>query len=222
MHARVQRSRVLLLVSALALVSACGGGGGGGSSRADGGGGSGSTNAPPTISGQPASSVRVGQSYSFLPVARDPEGAALSFSIDNLPNWASFEATTGRLSGTPSADALGAHSGIVINVSDGNSSARLGPFSISVVELGNGAATLSWTPPTANTDGSVLQDLAGYRVLYGGSPNELTQTIDINDPSLSSYMVENLTSGTWYFALVAVNRLGSASEPSNLATKTVS
>ena len=47
-------------------------------------------NRPPVISGSPATSVTVGQAYSFTPTASDPDGQALSFSIANRPSWATF------------------------------------------------------------------------------------------------------------------------------------
>ena len=62
----------------------------------------------------------------------------------------------------------------------------------------NGSATLSWTPPTQNTDGSALTNLAGYRILYGTSASALTQTIEIANPGLATYVVTGLSSGNWY------------------------
>jgi hypothetical protein len=77
-------------------------------------------------------------------------------------------------------------------------------------------------PPTENTDGSALTDLAGYKIRYGRSSTELSETIDLTNPSLNRYLVENLSAGTWYFAVTAVNNQGVSSVPSNVATKTIS
>jgi len=41
---------------------------------------------------------------------------------------------------------------------------------------GGGAADVTWTKPTKNTDGSTLTDLAGYKVHFGNSTSALTQT----------------------------------------------
>jgi hypothetical protein len=38
-----------------------------------------------------------------------------------------------------------------------------------VTAISNGRATLSWTAPTENTDGTTLANLAGYRIRYGTS-----------------------------------------------------
>lgn len=97
----------------------------------------------------------------------------------------------------------------------------MGPFNITVVAVGTGSATLSWTPPTLNSDGTALTDLAGYRILYGVGADALDQSIEVENSSVNTYMVENLTDGTWYFAVVAVNTAGLASVPSNVASKRI-
>jgi len=84
-----------------------------------------------------------------------------------------------------------------------------------------GAATLEWTPPTTQTDGAVLADLAGYRIHYGKSANSLDTTIEIRNPSLSSYMVEDLKPGTYYFAVTAFNARNHESERSNAGMKEI-
>jgi hypothetical protein len=76
-------------------------------------------NRPPVISGNPATSVISGQTYSFTPTASDPDGQALTFSIANKPSWASFNTGSGALSGTPAAGDAGTYANIVITVSDG-------------------------------------------------------------------------------------------------------
>lgn len=74
----------------------------------------------------------------------------------------------------------------------------------SVVTLPQGGnVTLSWTPPTQNTDGSALTNLVGYTIVFGNSPTALSQTINLTTQSVSTYIVENLAPGTWYFALEA-------------------
>jgi len=90
-------------------------------------------NVAPTISGSPADSINVGESYSFIPTASDPDGDALTFSIENAPLWAVFDASTGELSGNPTAGNIGAVEDVLISVSDGNLSASLSPFSIAVI-----------------------------------------------------------------------------------------
>jgi hypothetical protein len=179
------------------------------------------SNRAPTISGTPATSVSAGATYSFQPTASDPDGNTLTYTIANKPSWATFSATTGRLSGTPTSANAGSYANIAITVSDGTLTASLASFTITVLQPANGSATLSWTPPTTNTDGSSLTNLAGYRVVYGRSSSSLDQTVQIANAGLSSYTVTGLSSGTWYFAVKAYNANGSESDVSFGGSKTI-
>ena len=71
-----------------------------------------------------------------------------------------------------------------------------------------GTATLDWTPPTQNSDGSVLTNLAGYTVYYGTSPGNLTQSVKVSNPGLTAYTLSNLQAGTWYFAVTSYSSAG--------------
>jgi Fibronectin type III domain len=84
-----------------------------------------------------------------------------------------------------------------------------------------GTATLDWTPPAENSDGSVLTDLAGYTVHYGTSPGNLDQSVKITNPGLTAYTMSNLTSGTWYFAVTAYSTTGAESSLSGVVSKTI-
>ena len=157
----------------------------------------------PSISGKPAGSVVVGNTYAFTPAASDPNGLALTFAIQNKPSWATFNTSTGALSGTPALANVGTTSGIVISVSDGNNSDSLPAFSISVDQSANGSATLSWMPPAQNTDGSALTNLAGYRIYYGTNSASLNKTIQVANAGISTYVISNLSPATWYFSVKA-------------------
>jgi len=178
-------------------------------------------NTPPTISGTPADSVTDGQAYSFTPLASDPDKQPLTFSITGKPSWASFDSATGRLSGAPTSAHAGTHSGITISVSDGQASASLPPFSITVLGATPGSATVSWSPPTSFEDGTPIANLAGYRVVYGQSSTELSQSIAIPDPVITSTTIEGLTRGTWYFAVKAYTTASVESNLSNVAYKII-
>ena len=82
-------------------------------------------------------------------------------------------------------------------------------------------AIVSWTPPVQRTDGSALTDLAGYRVYYGKGLNSLTQIIDIRNAGQTSQFIDDLDTGTWYFAVTAYTRDGLESEMSNLGAKRI-
>lgn len=117
---------------------------------------------------------------------------------------------------------LGAYFDIRISVTDGAATVALPSFSITVTDSAAGFAALSWTPPTQNTDGSSLTNLAGYEIRYGLDAAELTESLRVTNPSVSNVLVENLTPGAWYFGITALNSGGVASPLSGLASKTIS
>lgn len=230
-------ARLALMVLAAAFVlSACGGdddgsepaadtGSGSGSdggsgSGGDSGGGSGSENQAPTITGSPASEVMAGTSYSFQPSANDPDGDQLSFSVQNLPAWASFDTSTGRITGTPDGSDVAQYTDINITVSDGTDSASLGTFSINVVATASGSASLTWTPPTQNEDGSTIDGTVSFKVYWGPEEGNYPNSEPV-PAGVTEHLVEDLTPGTWYFVATAVNDDGVESSYSNVASKEV-
>jgi hypothetical protein len=106
-------------------------------------------NRPPTITGTPATSVTAGSAYAFNPVGSDPDGNSLTYSIQNRPSWATFNASSGRLAGTPTAANVGTSARITITVTDGTASASLASFTIQVNASANRAPTISGTPTTS-------------------------------------------------------------------------
>lgn len=85
--------------------------------------------------------------------------------------------------------------------------------------VGGGSATLHWVNPDSNIDGSSSNGLVGYIVYYGNTSGHYTESIDVMN--VSEYTINNLSSGTWYFALTSYNILGNESEFSNELSKDV-
>ncbi len=179
-------------------------------------------NQPPVITGSPPTAAQEGQAYSFVPTASDPDGNPLTFSITNRPAWATFNTSTGALSGTPGTGTVGTYSNILIRVSDGTATASLTAFGIQVQQASMGTATLSWQPPTTRTDGSPLTNLAGYTIHYGTTQGNYGNQIRVDNPGLTRYMVENLAPATWYFVTTAFDTTGGVSDYSAVASKTIS
>jgi hypothetical protein len=184
-----------------------------------------SDNSPPLISGTPPAAVAESELYSFTPSASDPDGDNLTFSISGKPSWASFDTSTGTLTGIPATADIGVYNSIIISVSDGSTSVSLAPFSITVVSASEatGSANLNWAIPTTRTDGSELplSEIAGYQIWLGTSSDNLQMQVDLNDSSATSYTISNLTAGTYYFAVTVYDIYDNPSEFSNLATKTI-
>ncbi len=190
----------------------------------------GSTAAPVTktllISGTPATRADVGQFYSFRPTVVASAGSTLTYAVRNKPAWAQFSATTGTLSGTPSTGSAVIDANIVVSVSNGAQSAALPAFNITVepavaTSVVAGTASLSWSRPTVNTDGSPLTNLAGYVIRYGTSSTALDNKISVTSASATGVEITNLSPGNWDFAVSAFNTANVESEVSTIVGKTV-
>ncbi|MCG7939772.1 MAG: putative Ig domain-containing protein [Candidatus Thiodiazotropha lotti] len=184
-------------------------------------------NEAPTISGTPATSVDAGVAYSFTPAADDADNDSLAFSVANLPAWASFNSSNGRLSGTPSTQDVGDYNNVRITVSDGTDSANLASFSIRVnsvqVAASTGSMSLNWTAPTTRTDGSSLNlsDISGYQIYVGTTASNLQMHVDLSQGDLSSYTLDNMDLGDYYVAITAYDHNGNSSDLSNIVQKSV-
>ena len=187
-----------------------------------------SNNAPPTIVLASVEDAQVGATFDYQPAAQDPESDTLRFTAINLPVWAILDSTSGRISGTPGPNDAGLYESISITVADAKHLVVTAPFSIVVnpavnlaLESGSGVASLQWEMPPSKVDGEPLDDLAGYRILYGRSSSDLDHSVMIPDPATTSYQFSALTSGVWYFAVVAVSANGLEGPPTTFATKSI-
>jgi hypothetical protein len=179
------------------------------------------TNTAPTISGAPLTTINSGTAYSFKPSASDANGDALTFSIAGKPSWAAFNTSTGLMSGTPAYANAGVYSNIVISVSDGQATTSMAAFSLTVNQVATGRATISWLPPTTNTDGTSLSNLAGYRISYGTSSTSLNKVTTVASAGVTDALIEELAPGTWYFAVKAYTSTGTESSASTVASKQI-
>ncbi len=164
-----------------------------------------------------------GSTYAFEPSVSQNTGT-VTFTIANQPVWASFDSSTGALTGTPSLAYLGTTANITITANDATGAAVIGPFDITVTAPAAnppGSATLTWVAPTLNTNGTPLTDLAGYHIYYGTSATQLSQEVILDDASTTTYVINGLTTGTYYFVVTAVSSAGTESTQSNLVTKTL-
>jgi hypothetical protein len=187
-------------------------------------------NTAPVISGTPATAATAGIAWQFQPSASDADGDALVLSATGLPAWASINQQTGRLAGTPAGSDVGTTSGIVVRVSDGEASAALAAFSITIAaatvvpppSAATGTAALSWSAPTAYTDGTTLpaSELVAYRIYYGTSAASLSRIAEV-DGRASAFTVNGLVAGTHHFSVTAVSLTGVESDHSAVGSKTI-
>ena len=91
---------------------------------------------------------------------------------------------------------------------------------IAMTEVFIRQALISWSVPTQNTDGSPLTDLTSFRLYYGQASGNYTSTVEISDPTATSYVLE-LQPGTYYFSLTAFNAAGEQSDFSTEQIKVI-
>jgi hypothetical protein len=82
-------------------------------------------------------------------------------------------------------------------------------------------AVLSWTRPTKNVDGSTATNLSGYRVHYGTTSRNYTQTIAVSGAATLQQAVALSSPGTWYFSVTAVDTAGAESAYSGEVSKAI-
>ncbi len=167
-------------------------------------------NSPPVISGSPAASVTANSGYSFQPVASDPDGDSITFSIVNKPAWASFNTGSGHLTGTPLSSDVGSYGNITISVADGSDSASLPAFGIVVnpPPVVNSPPLINGSPATSVTANS------GYSFQPGASDpdgDSLTFSI-VNKPAWASFNTGSgrlqgtpQNTGTWNGITISVS-----------------
>lgn len=89
-----------------------------------------------------------------------------------------------------------------------------------------GDATLTWTAPTQNVDGSAIPatgpgSLAGFRIYYRPSTASTDTLIVVSNPLATTYTITGLVSGTWNFQMTAYNAENVESDKTNVVSKTI-
>ncbi len=159
----------------------------------------------PTLTGTPATTATPDVLYTFAPGASDVDGSALSFAIQNKPSWATFDSSTGVLSGTPVAGDYGPYNDIVISVTAGTDTLSLPLFAIYVEDNAK--------PVALDISGGVFNDAQSVELacLDGGSGCQaIYYTLDGTAPTLNSLLYTGpiSISSSAVLNYVAVDRAG--------------
>jgi hypothetical protein len=147
----------------------------------------------------------------------------INWSSSNAKACTGTGAWTGSegLSGTRSTGALTTDVTFALTCTGaGGSASQSTTVSVTAAPV-SGDATLSWSAPTTNTNGTPVSALTGYHLYYGSSASELTKSIAISGAATDKYEITGLTAGTWYFAVAADASDGTESAKSAVGSKTI-
>ena len=206
----------LFLGAIVALVlTACGGGGGGGGlgQVIDGGGSAGAVSI--TVTNPADADYMETSDHSVI-----LEGTARASSEIVSVSWSNDRGGQGQASGGSSWRTGGivlepGENSITIRASDSNGGSGSRTVVIHRETEGTGSVSLTWTAPTKREDGTPLTNLAGYYIRYGRMSEIYDYEIKIDNPSVTTYVVEGLQPATWYFVVSAYDTDGVESHYSN-------
>lgn len=169
------------------------------------------------------SKVRLAFAATFVTVALaacggggddSPASAGPSSNVTPAPGASAGGAVAGN-AGAPSSGAPGAPTSDAPAAPSDNSGAATGDSEARVAAV-PGTTTLSWTPPTMNDDGTPLK-LTGYRIYWGQQKGYYTNSVTVDNPGLTRYVVEQLEPAKWYFVATALSDRGESQFSNEIA-----
>ena len=95
------------------------------------------------------------------------------------------------------------------------------PSSDDDVNTEDKTTTLTWLAPSTRDDQSPLTNLAGYVVYYGQRSGEYGSRVIIDDPQITTHVVDDLSPGTWFFSVTAYDANGFESNASSEVVRTL-
>lgn len=153
---------------------------------------------------------------SYTPTVTDPQGDPVTFSISNKPIWATFNTSTGEVSGTPSYTDSGTYNS-VITAMDSKFNTSVKDLEI-IVNNVNRAPVISSTGTTTVNEGNVIEVQFDVTDPDGDSPIDfwinnapLDSTFDSGTKTLSwitNYTDGDANPGITTLQLVADDRKG--------------
>ena len=100
----------------------------------------------------------------------------------------------------------------------GNSEVSSNPMGS--IGTGSGKATLSWEAPTTNKDGTLLTDLAGFKIYYGKtSPLVKGTSTNIDAGNTTIFILNGLDDETYFFSVSGYDFSGNESTLSEEVSK---
>ena len=85
------------------------------------------------------------------------------------------------------------------------------------------SAKLSWVAPSEREDGTGLSpsEIAGFRIYYGASTGDYSNTFDVDDHTATQAIIDGLPSGTYFVTVTVIDVDGRESSYSDEVVVTV-
>ncbi|MEQ8860134.1 MAG: hypothetical protein RIC56_15940 [Pseudomonadales bacterium] len=138
-------------------------------------------------------------------------GTTLTWTSENSTTCSASGDWTGAkgAAGTESVGPLQARATYTLTCANGSENA----VAMLTVDV-RSPVTIEWLPPTANVDGSNLEDLAGFRIYQGSESRNYDDFLQITDPGATRHDVL-LRSGRHFISMTAFDTAGNQSIFSN-------
>lgn len=141
-------------------------------------------NSPPGVTSTPPTDAAVGSLYRYAVTASDPDGDALSFSLDVAPAGMTIDAITGLIEWTPGSTQVGTHA-ITVRVTDARGQSATQSFSATVV-----------TPNQAPAASNNAYSMSSGSTLGVAAPGVLGNDGDPDGDALTAVLASDPASGS--------------------------
>jgi len=166
-------------------------------------------------------SIAIGATQQFTATGTYSDGSTQN--LTTAVTWSSSSTGVAAISNAAGSNGLATSVGAGSTTIKAISGSISGTTTLAVT--GGSSVTLAWDAPTTNTDGSALNpatDLSQYKLYYGTVPLTYTNVVNVTNPGTTTISKTlNLSSGTYYFTVTAVDSAGQESSYSNEITKTL-
>ena len=132
-------------------------------------------------------------------------------------------ANASTLSILSASEADVANYSVVVRNSVGPAFSEIASLNVTPIQVVSSSIELTWDIPQEREDGSDLSlgEINGYVIAYGTEQNNLSNTLSVEGASVTSTVLDELASGTYYFTIATVDSDGVQGAYSNVIQQSI-